>query len=191
MTRPPDGIEVGTPADWVELDLGRMGEPDVAEALIDRRLDDVPALAEHRDDLVGIALRTSEQAARAGVTFAAVLADERDGSPMLASLVMTVFGPSETQAAGAAEGAAEASAAPVVTPVDLASGPAGREEALHRIPLDGTSGELAILAVRYLIPIPGTDAAQVLSFSTPTVGHRGELVPAFHAIADSVRFRWD
>lgn len=177
MTAPPAGVEVATPGDWVELDLDQLADPALAAALVDDRVDAVDGLAAHRDDLVDVFTRAGEQARGAGVVFAAMLADERGGSPLLASLTLLAFVPADGDGGG--------------EPIDLACGPARRLEEVHRAALAGDTGELAVLIVRYLVPVPGTDTVSVLSFSSPTIRHRGELVPTFHAIADSLRFRWE
>ena len=208
MSRPPDGIAISTPGDWTELDLSALGDRKTVESAVEARLAEAPELAEHRDDLVDILERAAASAARVEASFAAVLAADRDRGPMLANLTLVAQAVAADQPAdglnaregssGKARGGApahspqsEEALPPEVREVQLGAGTAGRQEELRTVGLTGSDSSLLFLIVRYLIPIPNTPDVEVLTFTSPTIAHRRELVGLFHAIADSVAFRWE
>jgi hypothetical protein len=206
VSRVPHELEVAisTPGDWIVIEHGAIDDAAAVDRLVGQRLDAVPELAPHRDELVTTVARTAARAQREGVVFAAVLADPGARSaPVMANLVVATSAlpdPALVESAVPAAGgelsdpdpAAESSPEEGVTQrvvhsLLLPGGPALRVARLVSLPLVEGGPELAVLSVQYFFTADGLDQALVLSFTSPSVAAHEELQAIFHAIAETFR----
>lgn len=191
---PPAGISFATPADWIVLNLDDFADRAWVGEAMDARIAEEPALAPHRDEFVAQLSDAVGKARAVGTEFVAVLVTTRNEQPVVASVSLThIRGVEDPVAAAAAHSGAVQSgpgvlATPTPLPVQLPAGTAGRTEHVREYPLPGDAA-LLVLSVQYLIAVPGTDDVAVLTFSSPTLAARAELVARFQAIAESVEFR--
>lgn len=204
----PHAFSIATPADWMVVDFDVLGDNAVIGGLVDRRVEEEPALAPHRDELAELVARSARLADEAGVLFCATLATAReDSAPILATLTVAAG----LQDAAAADAAASASGgqtkangspevminridepdgstryAPVA--VELPSGVAARLEHIDDVRLFGNTS-MVCLTVQYMLEVLGAPEEFVaLTFTTPSLAYRGRLTELFDDIART--FAW-
>jgi hypothetical protein len=192
---------IAIPGDWIRLEPETFANELAVEDLVGDRLNDVPELAPHREELVGDVTRTLARAVAEEAMLAAVLADVADEEqPMIASLMVLATAspppdvaaaeiPSEAELAEAvAEGDDDTVADRHVGSVLLPGGPAMRIARVQELNLGESGPALLALTVQYYFMVPGIDQFVVLSFASPTVGAHLRLQEIFHEIAASFRF---
>jgi hypothetical protein len=171
-------MHISTPGNWVALDLDQLGDEDQVAGLVDDRVNELPALASHRDDLIGLLTRSAVAARAAGVAFAAVMIDTGAGeTPLLASLTLAVIPWS-----GTGPGAEEAGEETVLLP----AGEAQRSERVRPTAMVDGGAELLVLTTQYLVALRDCETLVVLTFTSPNVLVRDELTLVFRRIAETL-----
>ena len=138
--------------------------------------------------------QATAEATRRGAVFASLLSDVVDGRPVAASLLVSMAAGQHGGAIGHLDALADRLRAGVsdtgeaeVGVVDLPAGLAVRTR--RRTVTRSESRQVApteVESVQYFVPVPGTAALLVLSFSTPSLTLADALVALFDAIAESL-----
>lgn len=176
---PPSDYQLVLPDGWFLIDLEPGTREKAAAALIERQFrgaDNVPHLkAEARDKL----LATAADAYRNGGIELYVSLQAAAGLPLPAALVVTLTPPAaDDRVTVTPEVLAARLSGEEVTIIEL---PAGRAVRARRFDAPVTSLDLHI-------PVPGSSAWLLLSFSTPLVPLADALAGLFDAIAGTLRW---
>jgi hypothetical protein len=73
--------------------------------------------------------------------------------------------------------------------VELPVGQAARVERLREWDAPANGRHPVSLIIQYVVEVPGSEQALVLTFSTPALGLAQQLRPLFHAVASTLRFK--
>ena len=196
-------VSLSTPGDWIVVEHGALEDEREVDRIVADRLDDVPELAAHRNELAASVARTFARAQREGVVFAAIMAGPgRDGIPVLANLVVAASAAPPPELAAAAEPtggetapglqdveqALDESEEPgvqqrIVHSLLMRAGPALRVARLSRHALLEGGPEVAFLSVEYFFT--KHDQVFVLRFVSPSIAAHEELQALFHEIAST------
>jgi len=180
MTRPSD-YRLILPESWFRIDLEPGSREKAVAALAERQfqgVDNAPHLkAEARRKL----LATADDAFRSGGIELYVSLQTAAGFPLAAALVVTLTPPQEPDRA-------------LVTPSRLAETLTrdGRQVTVIRLPAGQAvrvrTEDPPATSLDIHIPVPGSGAYLLLSFSTPLAPLAGALVGMFDAIAATLRW---
>jgi hypothetical protein len=201
-------LTLATPGDWLAVDLEALGDERAVTELIGPRIEALPALAKHGEELAATVTRTAENARTEGVVFAAVLATlHEDGSPVIANLTVAVVPtPPPEEAAEGLAGASSSSldaleqgldaeepgvAQRAVDRLMLPLGPVIRIARIHNVGVLESGPQLAVLTVQYWGITPDRGQLVVCNFSTPALALHRDLAALFHEIVLTLRFDGD
>jgi len=201
---PPTGFRLATPGNWFDLDLDLSTRNASIAALVDARIAAAPEIGQRRQDVLRTLRRAARDAAERGVSMASMMVEAPDGQGMSASVHVALLkvgagddgGPPVTHPelirdllAGTASGGGWRHPAAVEVR-HLPAGTAVRLSGLRETDVPGATGALISSALQYYIPVPGTEAVALLSFSTPVVALTELFERLFDAIAASFEFQW-
>lgn len=176
ITAVAPAMYISTPGNWVALDLDVLGDQQLVGRLVDDRVAEVPALAVHRDELVGLLARTTRAARDAGVAFAAVMLDTRDDeTPVVASLSVAIVACVGDEPG--TDGDHEL--------VQLRAGQATLCERVHPTAIVAGGPELLVLTSQYVLALEEPQSLAVLTFASPNVLERDSLTLVFRRIAET------
>ncbi|HSV65164.1 MAG TPA: hypothetical protein VLJ59_04535 [Mycobacteriales bacterium] len=208
----PDHVDlpeftIAVPANWHPLDLDPRTRTDTIAALVKARIGsgESDVLRRLRRELTGILRGCARQAANRGAIYAALLDQVVAGLAISASLVVAVGDAPrdadgrpvlDPDGLGAALAGERAPGGP--GPDGLAADPfetlAGKGVRLRRTTDSGfanADGASVVTAEsQYFVPVPGTDKALAMTFSTPNLSVRPALEGLFDAIARSLDWVW-
>jgi hypothetical protein len=117
--------------------------------------------------------------------------NDGQGHLLPASLVINAFPVHGKTLTQVAEQLSDGSGAAGAQPPRLAELPAGaaiRVERLREWDVSAQGRQPVSLIVQYVIAVPGSGQALVLTFSTPALGLAEQLRPVFHGIAATLQF---
>ncbi|MDQ0488008.1 hypothetical protein OG986_18995 [Streptomyces cellulosae] len=176
MTVTPVDYELLLPEGWFRVGVEPESRERSVDALVDRRFggaDNVPHLKRRlREELLAQAAAAYDQG---GIEL--YLSMQQAGALTVpASLLVTLLPP------GSVTEAADASA------VELAAGTAVRRRGCAGAGR-GDGETLPSVTLDYQVPVPGTGAHLLLTFSTPLVQIADTMVELFDAVAGSLRWR--
>lgn len=183
MTIPRLDIDIVTPPGWVGVDLEAVERVSVMSRLVDERVASVPALAEHRNELIVSLTGAARSAREQGVIITAVmLTTDEDDHPIVASLNVAAV-PISGDAAVALLTGRDGSGR---THVRLRAGAALRVERDYTTKLYAGGEDVAAFTVQYFLPLPDTGMVVVTSFVSPSLSEREWLEPMFERIAGTL-----
>jgi hypothetical protein len=183
-------MTIATPGDWVEVDL--RATDDEMVRTVDERAQEIPQLAESRDQAIRLMRQVRDVSEEVGIVFAAAMFDVVEGVPVVASATVSVGPLIGIEGAGSEEDRLEAIATTMrastkrveeLSIVPLQPGSAVRIQQLHEGEESPLGGSLASFSVQYLLPVAGEDTLVTITFATPTVALADGFVPLFDAIA--------
>lgn len=170
-------MHVSTPGNWVALDLDQLGDETLVARLVDDGLAEMPALATHRDELIGLLVRSTDAARQAGVAFAAVMIDTSgSATPVVASLTVAIIDWS-------GESPAPEDDQETVT---LPAGEALRCERVQPTAITADGTEVMVLTTQYVLPMAGRQRLALMTFTSPNVPERDDLSVLFRRIAETL-----
>lgn len=197
LTATPARVAFVLPASWVRLDLDSRTRGPAIARLVGDRLGDESGLVARRRELTAALRAAVREAAAAGAMYAAVLTAAVEGTALRAAFTASLVGLAEP-AGQAGDPTADARAL-----ADLLAGTGERSET--ELPLgpaaqlvteeQSTYGEAtaATVVVQYAVRTPPgatpDPSALVLSFSTPDLPRRAQLLDVFAGIAAAARWR--
>ncbi len=175
------GLAFATPADWFALRVpSQCAEADVLTGQILAARPELPP-----DAVARMARSLVTACASLDVLCAYTTALEVPGGPLPATVIASVHPTGGLDVERIAE-RMSGGGRPVC--FDLPAGRTARIERLAEQPSPGRDDRIVSLIIQYVAQIPGTEAAVVLTFSTPALGLGRELQQLFHQMACTLRF---
>jgi hypothetical protein len=194
----PDGVgfALAVPPSWWELDVDPATRESGLQRLLEEQVRDVPELREHRTALARLLCEQADAAWSAGASYCASMVEPTEDGPITASVAVLVV-PAPTSALG---GSVEALLAPL-TPIP-ATGPddpwrtveivevpgagrAGRSFGVHDVDLPDAAGQVRMVSLQTLVPLPGARVL-LLICSSPVLPLAEELLELFEAISSTL-----
>lgn len=192
-TAAPAGLVLTTPGPWLRLDLDPQTRSASLAKLVGERLGDDAALLDERRELTAALRAFARDAVRSGAIYAAVMLDLLDDVPVQASLIASYAAtpPATTEGADPLDGLVRALAGDAdsaeVDRIALRLGDGCRLVTMCEAPYgDGT--RTPTLVAQYVVSVPGSRQALLLSFSSPNIAHREAMLGLFDAIAQGARW---
>lgn len=184
----PSGLALTTAGPWTRLDLEPTTRSAALAELVRDRLGEAPeTLAQRRQ--IAAALRASiREITEAGTVYAAVLVEVVQATVVQATFLASYADlPGGTGDPG--ERIAQALGTERVEAIELELGTAYR--LITTTETTEPDGEPATaVVVQYAVPVPGSEQAAMLSFSSPNTDHRPALLELFDAVARAARWRY-
>lgn len=191
------GVQLATPGYWWDLPLDPSTRDQEIAALIDERIERYPQLAESRSEVTALLRQLAAEAADLGAVFSSQFGILGDAPPLAGNVLVVTQSPApspiesllaqvqalEDSLASRTIGLAE------VGVVELPSaGPAVRRRARQSITFPGADAGIDAVLVQYYVPVPGTEAVALMTFTSPTVRDEEALVELFDAVAATFSF---
>lgn len=191
----PASLVLTTPGAWLRLDLDPRTRSDSLARLVHERLGDDPELVLERRELTAALRSFARGAVQAGATYAAVMLDVIQDTPVQVSLVASYAavpagdpGVEPTvRVARSLAGSEPGGVPPEINPVSLRLGEGSRLVTICEAPFGGDVS-IPTLVAQYAVLVPETDRVLVLSFSSPNITQSAPMLSLFDAIAQGARW---
>lgn len=193
---PPARVTVTTPRGWRKLSLSDIADRTAAGLLDDERLDELGAGAPAM-----LSKLVSSISDETNIFFAALSIPGEDGCTDLTSLTLALptQRANESTSSGSLGAEADAPGANLgnqadVQPEDsyesvvLRAGPAARTESIDFVVLGAPLPSLPVFCVEYALPVPYTDRALIVTFTTVAPSDTDSLRAQFADIAATLAF---
>ena len=193
----PDGVgfTLAVPPSWWEFDVDPLTREFALERMLERQVRDVPELRAHRTALSRLLREQAETAWQAGTSFCATMVEPTEDGPITASVAVLVV-PAPIVASGGVQ-ALLAPLAPIARTdpdgpwrtVELVevpgAGQAGRSYGVHDVELPGGAGQVRMVSMQTLVPLPAARVL-VLTCSSPVLPLADELLELFEAVSSTL-----
>lgn len=200
----PDGYDLLLPPGWSRVPLERTGARRFVRRMVEARAGDQPrdTVTAARVALERELVSVVDRAVDAGAVDLYMLAEERHGKPVAATLTVTyvpLLGrdgaldlaelADRLRGTRGESGVTDLPGGPAVRTVRTMAAPAGSETS----PADAATPDASIdvVVVDYVVPVPHASGTQLLmTFSSPNVVVQDAMVALFDAIASTLHWTW-
>jgi hypothetical protein len=196
-------FRLATPGNWFDLDLDPATRDRSIAALVDRRAEGSPEIAARRLELKRLLRRAARESAEGGVVLASMMSEAFEGRAMSASVTLTLRsattaaggGPPVTDVADIAAFFRRSAQAPgretAVDVVRLPPGEAVRLQGRRETQVPGLVERAEGLMVQFLLPIRGTAALAILTFTTTALELAEPFAELFDTMAATLVIDWE
>ncbi|WP_417791422.1 MULTISPECIES: hypothetical protein [Streptomyces] len=199
-----EGFSLTVPMTWWEFDLHPASRDESVRKLMAQRVQENPAIGEHRDVLAKFLRRAAREAYDSGAVYIGCMAQNFGGIPLTASVTVSLVGARTPEGqllatdpasivAGLREKPArrEGDAWRKVTTVEIPeTGAAARTYGIEDIEIPGDSKTVRTVLMQTFIPLPGGgDRVALVACSSPVLDLADSFFDVFDAVTSTFRYR--
>ncbi|WP_277441285.1 hypothetical protein [Streptomyces sp. SPB162] len=199
-----EGFSLTVPMTWWEFDLHPASRDESIRRLMAQRVQENPALGEHRDVLAKFLRRAAREAHDSGAVYVGCMAQNFGGVPLTASVTVSLVGARTPEGqllatdpasivAGLREKAARREGDPwrKVTTVEIPeTGTAARTYGIEDVEIPGDNRTVRTVLMQTFIPLPGGgDRVALVACSSPVLDLADSFFDVFDAVTSTFRYR--